>query len=230
MLTSEETAKQRRLIHNRLLAPFTPDQLEVRPGATSSDGSKALPLFYIDAATVIQRLNQVIGFGNYSITTGPILLANEYSDVFSGKYPNRQLDRVKQGLLVATSVTITIDIPGILTTSSSNVGEKGHDESGYNKVTSAFAQALKRAASQLGIGAYLYNLKTPFYKPYDSKTKKFTGNVTPTDEELTKALIATGFKLACEETGSALTWLDCARSLEYTGKILCKEEAKKTLL
>ena len=45
----------------QLVAPFAPDQVEIKPGATTKDKSRALALAYADMRVYFERLDQVAG-------------------------------------------------------------------------------------------------------------------------------------------------------------------------
>lgn len=53
MLTNEQMAA--------LAAPFSPDAIQWKPGATNRDKTRALALAYVDLRHYIERLNEVIG-------------------------------------------------------------------------------------------------------------------------------------------------------------------------
>ena len=50
---------------NKLKAPFPPELISWRVGATSKDKTKAIALAYIDARDVMERLDEVCGPGNW---------------------------------------------------------------------------------------------------------------------------------------------------------------------
>ena len=52
-------------IEQRLLCPFTPDDIDIRAGAGMS--GKNVPLFYVTTRAVDKRLRQVFGLGGYSV-------------------------------------------------------------------------------------------------------------------------------------------------------------------
>ena len=61
---SEQTTEFTREIVESLGAPFPEDEIEFLPRATS--GGKALGLPYIDARSVMRRLDAAVGPGNWS--------------------------------------------------------------------------------------------------------------------------------------------------------------------
>jgi len=209
------------IIHQRLLAPFPMSEMDARPGATSKDKKTAIPLFYVDPRAITQRLDKVFGLNGYSITTTDVHQALDIKE--SVDWTTKEKES-KQGLLVSCTCVIDIHTP-YMTKKVSNVGEKGLDETGYNKTTSAWAQAYKRTASLLGIGSYLYYLKMD-YVPYDQYKKKVDVSGLA-DSDVEGALEEAGFNLRCEITGEKVSWKIAAASMQYFGRILCSAEGKK---
>ena len=52
-------------IFRALAAPFPPDRVSWRVGSTTSDKSRGMALAYIDARDVMDRLDEVVGPGNW---------------------------------------------------------------------------------------------------------------------------------------------------------------------
>lgn len=204
------------LIRQRLLAPFPMNFIDTRPGAFGAGGAK--PLFYIDARAVSRRLNTVIGLGNYSITTPYI---GSTMDTKEEKKKNKETGQYEtktlEGLLVSCVCNINVHHPS-LELVASNVGEKGLDEQGFNKTTSAWAQAFKRAAAMgLGIGEYLYFMDFPFTKYNDGK---FNFDQAELSKCIEQALQDVGFKFKCEETGQMVPWNVAAQAVQKFGRVL----------
>ena len=222
--TLSEEDKQRELIYQRLLAPFLPQDIKSRPGAVKQ--GKAIPLLYVDSRTVVKRLNQVIGPGRWSAPGIDISFGHEtlkkkkWGDLKEGEDPFE----ITEGLLVGMVSYIEIDHP-FFKTKVSNVGEQGPKDLD-NKLTSAHAQAFKRAASMLGVGAYLYEIKMAPHS-YDRKTRSLVNFSLPKDEIVHKALEDAGFKLKCEATGEDVNWKWAAWSVSNLGQVLCEEEVKR---
>lgn len=215
------------IVHQRLKAPFPPSEMEARVGQNVGEG-QAIPLFYIDTRAAIKRLDQVFGLGNYSIITKPLSMGADQREVTNY---NTKETSTKSGLLVAATVEIAIHTP-YLTCTVSNVGEKGLDEQGHNKATSAWAQALKRAATSLGVGSFLYymGVKKPFPLQGTGRVKGFWDiEKLPLDDFIPAALKECGFRSICEVTEQEVPWRIAAQAVHYTGRVLCKEEAKKVL-
>lgn len=214
------------ITHQRLKAPFLPSELDAIPSSGIKDG-KAKPAFYLNTRAVQQRLDAVFGLSGWSVDTDSINLREDTIDV--KEYDPERKQKVvvgsKRGLLVATIVKISVKDP--INKIVSNVGERGLDEDSGNKVTSSWAQAFKRSASLLGVGAYLYYLNIP---PQDYKYGKFTTmGTTPPEKETIAALREVGFKFRCEESGVEITWQEAAKTMHRCGKVLSTEEAKKAL-
>jgi hypothetical protein len=215
-LTDEKLAT----IHQRLLAPFKPDEYDVRPGAVS--GTRAQPLFYIDPRVVIHRLNKVFGFGGWSC---PNIGLQFLEETVTKKDWKTGEETIKKGLLTGVTAEIHVhrgDLKGIF----SNVGEKNPNDNADNKLTASWAQAFKRAATMMGIGTFLYCIKLPD-QPYDKSTRNFSNFQFPSDEVMEKALKDTGFLGLCEETGEKVPWKVAAYSMDQFGKVLSVEAAKK---
>lgn len=63
---TDQPTNQPPVIHlDALKAPFPPDRISWRVGATTSDKKKGIALAYIDARDVMQRLDEVCGGGNW---------------------------------------------------------------------------------------------------------------------------------------------------------------------
>lgn len=129
---------------NKLLEEFPRDQVTFRPGSTNrthkkaplSDadvkGATALPLAYIDARDVMDRLDKVCGANNWK---------DEYE--FHG---NRTICRISIWLEVGGSGEWVSKCDGAGDTNME--GEKG-----------GISDAFKRAAVKWGVGRYLYKLR-----------------------------------------------------------------------
>ena len=127
----------------QLEEPFSLEDIELLPkGQVERDGKMlCMAMPYADVRVYQDRLNKLAP-GEWS--TPPPL-----------------------ALVVGTKLVcyVTIVIYGV---SHTDVGEAGPGE---NQGTEAFAQAFKRAASQFGLGRYLYNLEKAWV-PYDTKRKQ----------------------------------------------------------
>lgn len=114
-----------------LAVPFAADEVDWRIGSTNQDKTKGLPLAYIDARTVMDRLDRVCGAENWQCNYTPapgLLVCN-----LGIRLPNSGEFIWKADGAGATDVE----------------GEKG-----------MLSDALKRAAVRWGVGRYLYELKS----------------------------------------------------------------------
>lgn len=138
----------------KLEAPFPPDEVSVKPGATVNSPSKGpagLALAYIDARCVMKRLDDVFGPNNWEFTVEPIPDSNRVAVIgtIKVKYVNPEY--------------------GLMITEKSDIGEGGKEEEPWK---AAASDALKRAAVHWGIGRYLYNLPQLWWS-YNPQKKKF---------------------------------------------------------
>jgi len=134
----------------KLLEPFPLDAIEWKPGATTRDKDKALALAYADSRLYFERLNQTFGM-NWS---------DEYDVIVAG-------DRV------IIKCTLYIE-----NSSRCDVGEEalysGQDNDiNKNAITTASAQAFKRACTKFGLGAFLYSVPQEWAE-YDKQKRRFT--------------------------------------------------------
>lgn len=122
-----------------LSAPFPPEVVHWRIGATNADKTQGMALAYVDARDVMERLDEVCGPENWQC---------RYSDVGGGKlccdigllFPRLYTDNTSEWVWKADGAGTT-DVEA----------EKG-----------AFSDAFKRAAVRWGIGRYLYDIKSPW--------------------------------------------------------------------
>jgi hypothetical protein len=115
-------------IENELKKPFPEMAIHWRIGARNKDKTKGLPLAYIDARDVMDRLDFVLGFDGWE---------DSYTETGSGR----------------VICTLACVINGKVIVRSDGAGDTGTEgEKG------AISDALKRAAVKFGIGRYLYGL------------------------------------------------------------------------
>lgn len=113
---------------DKLAAPFPADSISWRVGATTGDKSKGIALAYVDARDVMQRLDEVVGRGNWQCD-----------------YPWSDTKRIV--------CRIGIKIGGEWIWKSNGCGDTQVEaEKG------AFSDAFKRAGVLWGIAQYLYDL------------------------------------------------------------------------
>ena len=126
----------------RLEEPFASKDVKWLVAATSRDGRKGRVTPYADPRAYTDRLNHIFTAGGwtreYSVhTVSPITRLKKDKPIQTGK----------------VLVTCVVSIPGVGTHSGS--GEEWADDE--NAMTSAEAQAFKRACSCFGLGRYFYN-------------------------------------------------------------------------
>lgn len=116
----------------RLKAPFDPDTIKWRVGNMTKDKSKGLPLAYIDARQVQDRLDEVVG---------PLNWESSYHETASGR--------------VICSLGIRDE--GYFVCKSDGAGSTD-----YEAEKGGISDAFKRAAVAWGVGRYLYSIKAPW--------------------------------------------------------------------
>ena len=126
--------------------PFSVMSVEWKPGATTQDKTRALALAYVESRAYITRLNELAD-GDWS---------DEYQ-VFTLS------DRV--------AVICRLTIYGVTRTGDGEALLKYGDSADENALTSASAQAFKRACVKFGLGAYLYDLPQ-VWCDYDQKSRR----------------------------------------------------------
>jgi hypothetical protein len=126
----------------QLTEPFDPSEIKWRVTHTTRDGSRGAVIAFADPRAYSDRLNQIFTPSGWTRTY-------EVNTVSS-------VTRMKKDKLIQTGkvlVTCTVTIAGLGTHADS--GEEWADEE--NAMTSAQAQAFKRACICFGLGRYLYN-------------------------------------------------------------------------
>ncbi|MGQ9735194.1 MAG: Rad52/Rad22 family DNA repair protein [Thermaceae bacterium] len=133
-------------IWQKLAEPFSPSEVQWRVETLSKDKTRALVVPYVDARSVLDRLDQVVGPENWS---------DQYEVLYlrEGEGEKARLCEVKCRLTVF-GVT------------KEDVGEG-------DSLKAAFSDALKWAAVKFGIGRYLYRIEGRWVD-YDPKTGRFT--------------------------------------------------------
>ena len=129
-------------LFEKLTEPFDPSEIKWRVTHTTRDGSRGAVIAFADPRAYSDRLNQVFTPSGWTRTY-------EVNTVSS-------VTRMKKDKLIQTGkvlVTCTVTIAGLGTHADS--GEEWADEE--NAMTSAQAQAFKRACTCFGLGRYLYN-------------------------------------------------------------------------
>lgn len=137
-------------IEKELRKPFSIEELEWVVSSTWANGSKGIIAPYMSARAVMNRLDSVFGIAGWSVSY-----------------------KIADELGVICSLKVNVNDEWV---------EK-EDGSGFTKVEplkGGISGALKRAASCLGIGRYLYELPTVFVNLDD---KKFKGKVVGLPDE-----------------------------------------------
>lgn len=114
---------------SRLKDPFPPNMISWRIGATNREKTKGLPLAYIDARDVQDRLDQVCGVENWQVR-------HPWAD----------------GRKLACEIGIRINGEWIWK------GD-GAGDSDVEAEKGAFSDSFKRAAVRWGVGRYLYDIQ-----------------------------------------------------------------------
>lgn len=133
------SAEQREEIIAKLTAPFRLEEVNWRVISTTKDKKKGLIAPFLRTGYILDRLNSALGFGRWNKRLGEI-----------------RLDVTTKDGTVRSKIAMTcqLEIPGVGLNAST--GECWAEED--NAVTSCEAQAFKRAAQNLGIGAYLFRI------------------------------------------------------------------------
>jgi hypothetical protein len=143
MATEEmKTSTNLDALFTQLAEPFDLSEIKWRVTHTNRDGNRGAVIAYADPRAYTDRLNQLF-------TPTGWTRSYQVSTVSS-------VTRMKRDKLIQTGkvlVTCTLTITGLGCHSGS--GEEWADE--QNAMTTAEAQAFKRAASCYGLGRYLYN-------------------------------------------------------------------------
>src|SRR5246127_4476 len=141
----------------RLQEPFSPKDVKWLVAATSRDGTKGRVTPYADPRAYTDRLNEVVTASGwtrqYAVhTISPVIRMKRDKAIQTGK----------------VLVTCTVTIAGI--GSHSGSGEEWADDE--NAMTSAEAQAFKRACSCFGLGRYFYNFAEMWVELNEHKQPK----------------------------------------------------------
>jgi hypothetical protein len=160
-------------IQESLSAPFHPSEVKHKPAVVK--GTRALALHYIDARTIMDRLDAVVGVAGWR---------DEYEFLPDGS------------CLCRLSVLF-----GEVWITKTDVGGESEQKDEGDRHKSAVSDALKRAAVKFGVGRYLYRMKNEWvdYDPA-TKTLRMPANCPPaTNGNLRRQLLG-----LVESTGTAL--------------------------
>ena len=123
---------------DQLAAPFAPDDVEWKPGATTRDKKKGLAMAYLTSRAIQDRLDEVCG---------PAGWRNEFMPGPAG------------GVLCGLSIRVTYAGPDGHPAETGWVTKwDGADNTDVEAVKGGLSSAMKRAAVLWGIGRYLYQL------------------------------------------------------------------------
>jgi hypothetical protein len=145
-------------LFDQLSAPFAPEQIEWRVGSTNKDKTKGMALAYIDARTVMDRLDTVCGAVGWQCSYTPGVNGSIICNI-GIKFEDPRLVSANEWVWKADGAGAT-DFEG----------EKG-----------ALSDAFKRAAVRWGVGRYLYEIPAPWvvieaygksYKIADAEKKR----------------------------------------------------------
>jgi len=141
----------------RLEEPFAPKDVKWLVAATTRDGRKGRVTPYADPRAYTDRLNEVVTASGwtrqYAVhTVSPVFRLKKDKTIQTGK----------------VLVTCTVTIAGI--GSHSGSGEEWADDE--NAMTSAEAQAFKRACSCFGLGRYFYDFAEMWVELNENKQPK----------------------------------------------------------
>lgn len=136
-------------VARKLNEPFAAGCVGWKPGRVS--GQRAVALAYIDARDVMDRLDAVLGPGNWR---------DEYEVLPNG----------------AVRCRLSVRVGGEWLAKEDAGGASDQPDAG-DRMKAAFSDALKRVAVKFGIGRYLYHLEAAWVD-YDPHKKQFRG--TPT--------------------------------------------------
>jgi hypothetical protein len=125
--------------------PFDPSLLSWKPQTVKEN--RCYPVVYVDARDVMDRLNWVVGPGNWE---------TKYIPMYD-----------KQSV----QCDLTVVFPSGKTVTRSDVGSFSEQPDMGDKVKSAYSDSLKRAAVQFGIGAYFYGIKSEWVN-FDQQKKR----------------------------------------------------------
>ncbi|ADW21240.1 DNA repair protein Rad52 [Thermus scotoductus] len=139
-------------VWQKLSEPFPPGEVQWRIEALSRDKKRALVVPYVDARTVLDRLDRVVG---------PEGWQDAYEVLADAERAVRDERGERRERLVEVKCRLTV-----LGVTKEDVGEG-------DSLKAAFSDALKRAAVKFGVGRYLYRLEKQWVD-YDPEKGRFT--------------------------------------------------------
>ena len=166
-----------------LQAPFAPEEIEFLPQVIDYKNGTAVAAAYADSRVYTSRLNEVIGAGFWQSEIKTVSVT-EYNKIIKAKLdyktkletaPATETKGFKVYIVARVGIYMGSDFGWVWHEST---GAKETDDE--NSITTAEAQAYKRAISKWGPGNYLYTLGTNSYA-YDTKSRKWLTNPTLPD-------------------------------------------------
>ena len=155
-----------------LKAPFHPDDVSFLPQTIDYTAKTATAAAYADSRVYTARMNEVIGYGFWQSEVTRVDIA-PFTKILKAKLdyktkevisPQSEISAHKVGAIVRVGIWMGPLLGWVWQDSS---GAK--DTADENWITSAEAQAYKRAMSKWGPGIYFYSFGKLSY-PYDPKT------------------------------------------------------------
>mgnify|MGYP001567218223 CR=1 FL=1 len=211
------SAEERDQVFKELREPFDPEDIDWKP--QSVKGDKAVALAFADPRVYIDRLNTVVGIGNWNRKFE--FIVTPWVKVIKGKAPwgSPEGTPVPPDKVLNGNKVMCISTVSVLGIEQASTGES--DASDDNAATSSEAQAFKRACIGFGLGRYLYDLPS-FEAPY--KYGKFTIKPTLPDWAIPTVYCeqCTNKVTAIEHNGTtyAAGWVATNGRNKY-GKTLC---------
>ncbi|BAW01564.1 Rad52/22 double-strand break repair protein [Thermus thermophilus] len=147
-------------VWRKLAEPFPPGEVQWRVEALSRDKKRALVVPYVDARTVLDRLDKVVG---------PEGWHDAYEVLSDAERQVKDERGERRERLCEVKCRLTV-----LGVTKEDVGEG-------DSLKAAFSDALKRAAVKFGVGRYLYRLEKQWVD-YDPEKGRFTPPTLPEAE------------------------------------------------
>lgn len=147
-------------VWRKLAEPFPRGEVQWRIEALSRDKKRALVVPYVDARTVLDRLDKVVG---------PEGWHDAYEVLADAERAVKDERGERQERVVEVKCRLTV-----LGVTKEDVGEG-------DSLKAAFSDALKRAAVKFGVGRYLYRLEKQWVD-YDPEKGRFTPPSLPEGE------------------------------------------------
>ena len=181
---------------NDLKKPFPVSSLKWRIGNKNREGSKANMLVYVDARMVQDRLDDVVGAGNWQFETRSMNSVNRQGNTFT----------------IIGRLGIKINDEWIWK-------EDGAENSDIEAAKGGISDAFKRAAVQWGIGRYLYNASD--YSTW-AEVKSNDFNIYQDNKRLLDTVAWRLTLRAYDETNSMESFLEAlenSKQVEYIAKL-----------